>query len=460
MPLRLAMLEQQLSASTPAALSFSPQLEQDFELEDRSARVARAILGCWALILFEILLVVYDTAYAHLHVRVVENVSVQARLALCVGLVVTILVMRHLPLGLKVREGGLIAMLWLTMAIGAWLAIKEPHIRCQLELYALGVVPMIGGIVMRLRFTHALFMSLVGLIFLIIVSHLAEMPYPYMAFSVSFVFMAYCLFTLMANYLTERSARHAYLMNCMDHLTLENTVSHNLQLHEMARRDSLTGLYNRRFLIEALAHYVRHDSAGASATGVSVARISILNASAEKAMQADMAANETTLPVMPHGHCLALALMDVDHFKAFNDSYGHVEGDRCLSLLAETLKEAVGERGIVARYGGEEFVVLMPVATVSEALHEAQALRRAVAGLGVSHRTSEAGHVTLSLGLVVHSPATLREASASARDEEAESLLHIWIQQADEALYQAKESGRDRVCLARADLNGGDGCAP
>lgn len=435
MPLRLAMLEQQLSVSPAKVLRFAPELELDFESAERSDRVSRAVMGCWALLLFEILLVVYDTAYAHHGVSLTQNLSVQIRLGLCACLVATILVLRHIPLGVKVREGGLVTLLWLTLVIGAGLAVKESHARCQLELYALGVVPMIGGVLMQLRFPHALIMSLAGLLFLILVSHLSEMPYPYMAISVSFVFMAFSLFSLMANYLTERSARHLYLMSCMDHLTLQDTVSHNRYLHEMARLDSLTGLHNRRYLVEALAHYARHGTAEAPMAATA---------------QSDALASAMTLPALPRGHCLALALIDVDHFKAFNDSYGHVEGDRCLSLLAETLKESVGERGTVVRYGGEEFVALMPVPTVAEALRQAQTLRRAVADLGVLHRGSEIGHVTLSLGLVVHSRASLRKVGEHSQVDDAENLLHAWIQQADEALYQAKQNGRNRVCLARS----------
>lgn len=131
---------------------------------------------------------------------------------------------------------------------------------------------------------------------------------------------------------------------------------------------------------------------------------------------------------------LALLVADVDHFKAFNDSLGHVQGDRCLVLVAEVLQDAARRAGdLVARYGGEEFVVLIPGADHRAAFEFAELLRRECEARALPHPASSVGPcVTISIGV----------AAAVPRDgASASELLH----EADAALYRAKRSGRNRV---------------
>ena len=131
---------------------------------------------------------------------------------------------------------------------------------------------------------------------------------------------------------------------------------------------------------------------------------------------------------------LAVLIADVDAFKAYNDSHGHLAGDAALAAVAGALQGAVrGEADLAARYGGEEFAVLLPDCDAGEATTIAERMRQAVQALGIAHRTSEvADEVTLSLGV----------ASVVPRDgESAEIVLHA----ADKALYQAKDEGRNRV---------------
>ncbi len=134
---------------------------------------------------------------------------------------------------------------------------------------------------------------------------------------------------------------------------------------------------------------------------------------------------------------LALALIDVDYFKAYNDHYGHQAGDVCLRQVASLLAAEARRAGeLVARYGGEEFVLVLPGATAAEARTVAERIRAAVEGRGMRHEHSPAaGVVTISIGV----------ASARVqRAEQAEALL----KEADVALYLAKHQGRNRVMTA------------
>ncbi|NJN75453.1 MAG: GGDEF domain-containing protein [Synechococcaceae cyanobacterium RL_1_2] len=98
---------------------------------------------------------------------------------------------------------------------------------------------------------------------------------------------------------------------------------------------------------------------------------------------------------------LSLILGDIDHFKLFNDNYGHQEGDRCLKEVAQTLEACIKRPGdLVARYGGEEFVIVLPNTTKEGAIHFAQTIRQAIHHLNVPHHYSlTSDRVTMSLGL-------------------------------------------------------------
>ncbi|WP_232298113.1 GGDEF domain-containing protein [Aeromonas veronii] len=169
------------------------------------------------------------------------------------------------------------------------------------------------------------------------------------------------------------------------------------QLDQLAKQDPLTGVANRRhFNIEldrALAH-----------------------------------SQESGAP-------LSLILIDVDYFKRFNDHYGHLVGDMCLKEVAQALNRAVRTPSdLVARYGGEEFVLLLPNTDRQAAASVAQRLQDGLASLRLEHLASEvAPWVTVSQGI-----------ASTVSGEGASQLL----ERADQALYRAKESGRNQFCVA------------
>ncbi len=138
------------------------------------------------------------------------------------------------------------------------------------------------------------------------------------------------------------------------------------------------------------------------------------------------------------GTGLAVAVIDVDQFKAYNDTYGHPEGDRCLRAVADAIAGALRRAGdLAARWGGEEFVVLLPRTGADSARMMTESIRAAVHGLALPHVAGIGGRVTVSIGVAAWS-------RVSAGDGPA------LIAAADEALYAAKLSGRNAVVLADA----------
>lgn len=173
----------------------------------------------------------------------------------------------------------------------------------------------------------------------------------------------------------------------------------NGELAALALLDGLTGLANRR----------RFDAA--------------LDEEYARAMR-----NETPL---------AMVMLDVDHFKKYNDHYGHPQGDECLRLVSRVLKSLQNRTGdLVARYGGEEFSILLPGTDLAGAIVVAERARSAIQELNIEHTENQGSIVTISAGVTSMMP-VLNLAGNSAQD---------LVRTADQALYQAKESGRNRVC--------------
>jgi diguanylate cyclase len=182
-------------------------------------------------------------------------------------------------------------------------------------------------------------------------------------------------------------------------LALSKTEISNLQHSLEAIRaesltDPLTGLGNRKYFDRAL----------------------------EMAVRAALASGEP----------LSLMMFDIDHFKSFNDSYGHLTGDQVLRLVAQSLRQTIKGQDITARYGGEEFAVVLPNTGLRQALTVADHVRRAVMAKELKKKSTGEilGRVTISVGVAMLNP-----------DDDTDSL----IERADGCLYVAKRNGRNRV---------------
>src|ERR1700727_2634804 len=132
------------------------------------------------------------------------------------------------------------------------------------------------------------------------------------------------------------------------------------------------------------------------------------------------------------GEPLSLLMLDIDHFKSFNDNYGHLTGDQVLRLVGMSLKQTIKGQDITARYGGEEFAVVLPNTALRQALTVADHIRRAVMSKELKKKSTGEilGRVTISVGVSMLKP-----------DDDADSL----IERADACLYAAKRAGRNRV---------------
>jgi len=197
------------------------------------------------------------------------------------------------------------------------------------------------------------------------------------------------------------AAEFAPLVSALDEMALRLSArerelrSTNRHLEELASIDSLSGLANRRSFDTRL------------------------DAEWHRAAKLERA--------------VSLLMIDVDHFKLFNDQYGHLEGDTCLRLVGEVLTSAVdGNIDFVARYGGEEFVVLLPDTGAERAHKVAERLRSAVEGRRITNLLAPGGYITISIGV------------ASLRPRAGQSPQSL-IEAADAVLYEAKRRGRNTV---------------
>lgn len=296
-----------------------------------------------------------------------------------------------------------------TMAVSASLGVLMLTTQSeQLSIYRAGLVPILvfGNLVQRLRFRYALASTLFNLgvcVCTMVLRQDLSRPYAVVEVPLALLLALVAIYTLVSNFNLEMDERQRFLQTeRAQALRTELEHSHR-SLGDLSNRDPLTGLANRR----------RFDS--------------YLN---------------DALQALPASGCgLALVLIDVDHFKAFNDRYGHPAGDQCLRLIAQALTDALPPGPcLLARWGGEEFALVMPGTDAARAMKVAEALRAAVAALRMRHEASlTSDHVSISAGLAMLD---------RVDDADASHAIKRLLKQADHALYQSKQDGRNRCTMA------------
>ncbi|MDC5513789.1 GGDEF domain-containing protein [Acinetobacter baumannii] len=200
-------------------------------------------------------------------------------------------------------------------------------------------------------------------------------------------------------YATDRQHRENYLQNCMIELNRIELMQQAQQLALLSQQDALTGLANRRYLDETLDNEWR------------------------RALR-----HETPLTIM---------MVDIDFFKPYNDSLGHLKGDQCLKDIATAISSIAARSGdLVARYGGEEFLLLFPMTNAQQAKIQAERLMNAIKKIAIVHPCSSVSpYVTISVGVATTIPRLNDSISA-------------FVSRADHALYQAKTNGRNQYQIA------------
>lgn len=264
-----------------------------------------------------------------------------------------------------------------------------------LYLASLAVFAMVGLTLTRLRFWITVIAGSLLLLcqLLVLQDFFGEIRLFYFYY---FVISAAVVFCCLGQYGADRANRKQFLQKVLIHHKNQELKKLNQQFRELANLDGLTGIANRRQFDRVLEDEWRRASRRDSA--------------------------------------ISMLMCDIDFFKLYNDSYGHLEGDECIRKVAQCLKAFSRRPGdLVARYGGEEFALILPAMAIEEAKAIAENVCVAVYNLAIPHASSTVvNRVTVSIGV----------ASCIARQDVCPDVM---VGQADNALYEAKNQGRNRV---------------
>lgn len=269
-------------------------------------------------------------------------------------------------------------------------ALHSTHMNVEVILCV-----VFANMVMALRFRYALIYSSLILFLAVSAVLMKQGVDPELKIALCFQFTSVCLLSAYSNYLFERRRCTDYCVSLEARMRADVAETAEKQFQEMSKTDALTGLPNRRFLDERLAEW------------------------------------------FADGRPAAVMMVDIDHFKLFNDTLGHPAGDECLKLIAGAFRSAFSEPDLFcARFGGEEFIVAIRGAEELQARRLANAVVRSIEALGIAHPGRDDGVevVTVSVGVALKSSA------------EPVSQNEV-LSQADEALYQAKRRGRNRFVM-------------
>jgi len=372
---------------------FPRLLEAQYETATQEARnheIRRSLLANMAL---NLLCLGLDAMVAPKVFHLGLLVRLSALLVSAPGL---LLVRGRFPVWLQTGGAALTLLPWVTGASLIGRAAGQPW--ADRYFMAVGFALCLNLVLTQFRFSQAACIGLLGIVCidLVVLGGFGLWPPATTPDVPLFVSVLIPVFAGI-RYRMEAANRNAFLLSSLNELHVRDLAAANATLTRLSQVDPLTGLFNRRYFDATLVRMWE-------ATAVS-------------------------------GSCLGLMMVDVDHFKAFNDDAGHQAGDRCLEAVAAAIRINV-RFGLdtVARYGGEEFVAILPDADLREAETIGERVRRAVADLKIPHSRTPFAVLTVSIGV-----ASLKDAGNAP-----DSLLRA----ADQALYRAKFLGRNQVvCL-------------
>lgn len=316
--------------------------------------------------------------------------------ALSAGMLVMTIISLRYKAGWFWRETLFSAGICLIAVGSSWILAQSRTLTALSFSVSLVMVPMFSGVGARQPFWFTCVPAMFTLAAITVLFKPVD-PVAAVVFKDSVFMVANCtLYTLILAYTLEYGARKEWLFARIGELQREALAAASKRLHQLSMLDPLTGICNRRQFeddFQRIWHDALHDR------------------------------RQT-----------ALLIIDVDFFKLYNDNYGHPVGDRCLKQVAAAISQtAQAQRGLTARLGGEEFGVLLPGADLDQAEQLGEQICAAVRQVGIEHRHSPAaGLVTVSVGVASVMP---------AKGLNRRTLFAT----ADDALYRAKSSGRNRV---------------
>lgn len=391
MTVSITEIDKHIENHSRFSLSFDQPLEFSFIEETRESR-RRVLLsmGLLSLIFYmSFLLNDYNYRSEAFDVAVIIRFCVVMPLAIiCLYLLKTKRIRKHQELMMAL----LITFTMLSSSV--LMGLSQSH-AVHVDLFALGLISMVGNILYQLRFQYAVLSSFINSVIMTYMLMTFPTPDQSTLFMIVMIFTAITVSSLIANYRVEKVERLSYLLSKRQNLSLLKKNAQYQEYRSLATKDYLTGVYNRRYFDEIHSR---------------------VNKGVDKRF-------------LTYG----VIMLDIDYFKSFNDLYGHPAGDVCLSRVGEALMSCVRGGDVVARYGGEEFVVVIPGFNLSQIAERAEKIRNSIIELGIPHQGNKDKYfVTASFGVASHC-------------ENYDETLDDVVKRADIALYEAKHSGRNQV---------------
>ncbi|RUR33765.1 GGDEF domain-containing protein [Vreelandella nanhaiensis] len=357
----------------------------------------------YSLIVLTKLLAIFYFSYTLMDIYILPDITLRSILLrfLIIGpLIVFLFAYYKRPASIRHKELAGVVVVVLGTAVWCTVLLGSENPRVLHYFYAGLIFQLVLTIVLTPPFEYSIYGSL--FVFICLYTTIWFLPGADLEYVVNHLAFGLptLVLTLIANYRFSAESLRLYLQNVnTDQLRLE-LAERNADLERISTIDPLTGLSNRRGLDRYAA--------------------SLFQTYASSKEQ------------------IAVVIVDVDYFKAFNDHYGHADGDNCLQIVAEAIRAACSSKDMVCRFGGEEFLILRLMGNDTEhnALALAESVRANVANLVIPHTQSDYGIVTVSVGVCAGPINPMEE-------------LNKLIQAADKALYAAKHEGRNLVCESR-----------
>jgi len=371
-------------------LVFPPRLEAAFERETGAARHhALIVAGMVAIVIHDLFLFTDYTTIPD-----VFTAALILRLGIITPLAFMLMLLSRRGFTPVIRESvGAFVTLLISLGVVFLVTLSKSPYATENKTGLLLII-IFGNVVYRLRFWYAVVVSLATLAIYAFFFPMAVREPLFVQTGYDITLSACIVFTLFANYNLEQDQRRAYLLTLRDRIGHADLQAINRRLAVLSHKDSLTGIPNRLEFTE----YMDQLSRG------------------------------------PQPAELAIIMIDIDHFKLYNDLNGHPAGDQCLHQIAAAMQEAIRQNSdLLARIGGEEFVAVLPGYDLRSARVVAERLCLTVEKLAIPHsNAAKSGVVTISAGIAV---ATI------GAPKDIQSILAA----ADAALYRAKSAGRNRV---------------